>query len=138
RPRNLVEQPRDLGAAEVGIDHEPGAFGDETLGADLLELRAHRRRAPVLPDDRVVDRLAGLPVPDDRRLALVRDADRHHVLERDVRFAHHLARGLALRGENLLRIVLDPARLRINLAKLALRDRRWRAVLVEEDGARAG
>ena len=35
--------------------------------------------ARVLPDDRVVDRLAGLAVPDHGRLALVGDADRRDV-----------------------------------------------------------
>ena len=41
-----------------------------------LQLIAEVGRAPVLPDDRVVDRLAGVAIPHDRRLALVGDADR--------------------------------------------------------------
>ena len=45
-------------------------------GAVRLQPLAEVGGAAVLPDDRVVDRLAGLAVPDDRRLALVGDADR--------------------------------------------------------------
>ncbi len=80
RARNLIQQPRELGAAEVGIDDQAGALGYQALGADLLQLVAHRRGAPVLPDDRVMERLAGLAVPQQRGLALVGDADRHHVV----------------------------------------------------------
>ena len=37
RPRagNVVEQPRDLGAAEIRIDHQAGALAHQALGADL-------------------------------------------------------------------------------------------------------
>src|SRR5204863_311941 len=88
--------------------------------------------------DRVMQRLAGLPVPQDRGLALVRDADRHEIGERDVRLAHRLARDIALRAKDLLRVVLDPAGLRKDLLELALRDRDGGAFLVEQDRARAG
>src|SRR6185295_13578617 len=138
RAGHVVEQPGDLGAAEVRIDDQAGALAYQALGADLLQLLALRRGAPVLPDDRVVDRLAGLPVPDDGGLALVGDADRDQVLERDGGVADRFARHFALRGEDLLRVVLDPARLRKDLRELALRDRLRHAFLVEEDGARAG
>src|SRR6185503_21155517 len=140
RPRtgHVVEQPGNLGAAEVGIDHQAGALAHQALGAHLLQLRALRRGAPVLPDDGVMDRLAGLPVPEDRGLALVGDADAHHILERDLGPAQHFARGVALRLVDLLRVVLDPAGLRENLAELALRGVHPLAVLVEQDGARAG
>ena len=61
-------------------------------------------------------------VPDDGGLALVGDADRHDVLEPNAALPQRLARDVALRGEDLLRVVLDPARLRKDLAELALRD----------------
>jgi hypothetical protein len=138
RAGNLVEDPGDLGAAEVGIDHQAGFLFYELFDPVFFQQRAGLCRAPVLPDDGVVDRLAALPVPEDRRLALVGDADAHQVLHGDVFFSQRLARHVALRAKDLHRIVLDPARLRIDLAELALRHRHRRAFLVEHDRARAG
>jgi hypothetical protein len=80
RPFDVVEQPRELGAGEVGVEHEARARADHVLGAVGAELRADGRRAPVLPDDRAVERLARLAVPEHRGLALVRDPDRRDVL----------------------------------------------------------
>ena len=48
----------------------------------------------------------------------------HHVLQRNFGLAQRLARDVALRGEDLLGVVLDPAGLRKDLAELALRDAR--------------
>src|SRR5207253_496916 len=112
RAGNLVEDPRDLGAAEIRIDHEPGLLLYERFGAVFFQLRASLRGAPVLPDDGVVDRLAALAVPEERGLALVGDADRHQILQGEVFFPQRLARHVALRPEQIQRIVLDPARLR--------------------------
>jgi hypothetical protein len=112
----LPHQPLELGGGEIGIRHEAGAGGDEAG----VELAAAIRGAPVLPDDRAMDRLAGLPVPQDRGLALVGDADR-----RDVAAAHaRVAEGFAGGGErdppDLLGVVLDPAGLRKMLGQLAI------------------
>jgi hypothetical protein len=89
-----------------------------------------------LPDDRVVDRTTTRPVPDDRRLALVRHSD-----GRDVASAHLVQPGAddLLRAlPDLERVVLDPARLRVNLLVLLLIDRDHLAAVVEDHEARAG
>src|SRR4029077_19070361 len=52
--------------------------------------------------------------------------------------AQRFARDVALRGEDLARIVLHPARLRKDLAELALADGHRAAGLVEQDRPRAG
>ena len=105
--------------------------------------RAQRRAgvggAPVLPDDGVVDRLAGGAIPDDRGLALVGDADAGDVLRAERRpCAIALAHGRDHGRPDLLRIVLDPAGRGIDLPQLLLRrgDRRERRV--EHDRARRG
>ena len=82
-PGTLSRIQRDLGAGEVGVDHEAGAFADEGFVAVALQAIAEIRGAAVLPDDRVVDRLAGLAVPDDGGLALVGDADGGDVVAAD-------------------------------------------------------
>ena len=76
RARHVVEDPVDLGAprnrgrAAARSCARPASHCRPASAA-----RRCLRGAPVLPDDGVVDRLAGRPVPDDRRLALVGDAD---------------------------------------------------------------
>ena len=100
--------------------------------------RAGVRGAPVLPDDGVVDRLAGRAVPDDRGLALVGDADAGDVLGRDAGLRHGLAHGRDRRRPDFLRIVLDPARRGIDLPQFLLRGRDRREPGVEHDGARRG
>ena len=50
--------------------------------------RADAGGAAILPDDRVVDRLAGRAVPDHRGLALVGDADGGDVLRREAGLRH--------------------------------------------------
>ena len=88
--------------------------------ARALELIAEPGGAPVLPDNGVVDGLAGAPVPDHGRLALVGDADRGDVPGSEARLGQRLARDLELGRPNLLRVMLDPPGLGEDLAKLLL------------------
>ena len=81
--------------------------------------RAQRARriggAAVLPDDGVVDRLAGRAVPDHGGLALVGDADAGDIARPRRRpWPAPRARSRPRRPD-LLRVVLDPAGRRINL-----------------------
>src|SRR5205807_8845893 len=117
---------------------QAGFFMDDLLATLPLQLCTEICAAPILPDDRVVDRLAALPVPKDGGFALVGDADRRQLLQRDARLAQRFARHVALRLEDLLRVMLDPAGLRIDLPQFALRGADRGAFLVEQDGARAG
>src|SRR5258706_1687645 len=120
------------------VQHQARALGDEALGADFLELLAERRGAPVLPDDRAMQRPAGLAVPEERRLALVGDAGGDDVFGLELGRLQRLARDVALRAEEIVGIVLDPTGLRVVLLELALRGRDRGAGLVEHDFARAG
>ena len=138
RARHAVEDPGELGAGEVGIDHEPRALGHHRPEAVAAQAFADIGRTPVLPDDRAVDRLARRPVPHDRGLALVGDADGSDLRDADAGLRDRLARGGDLALPDLDRIVLDPARLREVLCKLALRHRDDATVEVENDAARTG
>ena len=93
----VVEQPADLRAGEVGIDQQARAgphFGFEPARAQVL---ADVGRTAALPDDSIVDGAPGGAVPDDRRLALVRDADRGDVVERHCSLGEYRLRALDLR-----------------------------------------
>src|SRR6185437_15133463 len=90
------------------------------------------RRAAVLPDDRVRNRHAGVAVPEERRLALVRDRDRARRLD------ERLLRGVEDAPPDLLGVVLDEAGLRKVLRQLRITAAANRELLVDEQAGRAG
>ncbi len=135
---DVVENPLDLGAGEIGVDHQAGGLADVIVHAVALELVADRRALAALPDDGVVDRPAADLVPDDGGLTLVGDADRRHLLVADAGLGQGFDEHAALGRPDFHRIVLDPARLRIDLRELALGDGHHVGVAVQHDGAGAG
>src|SRR5207253_2401606 len=76
RPGHRVEYPADLRPGEVGIEHEPRARPDRRLDPVRPEPLAELGGTPALPHDGRVDGTTRGPIPDDRRLPLVRDPDR--------------------------------------------------------------
>src|SRR6185503_6614118 len=66
---DVAQQPLDLRRREVGIDDEAGALADQRLVPGPAQLLAALCRAPVLPDQRSVYRLARRRVPGDHGLA---------------------------------------------------------------------
>ena len=111
RARMGVEHPGHLGGGEVRIEQQPGLGAHHRLDslrpASCAHSRAVRRSCQTMARCRGMT--AGA-LPDDRRLALVGDAERGDVREPAG------ARGddLAQRGERIapdvFRVVLDPAR----------------------------
>ena len=120
RAGDRVEEPGELGSREVGVEHEPGPVPESGLVAGLPERVTSGRGSSVLPDDRVGHGAAGRPVPEHGRLALVGDADRGHVRGAEPRLGEGEGGHVALGGEDLLRVVLHPARLREELAEFLL------------------
>ena len=66
-PSTLRSSHSILVAGEVGVEDEAGALADQRLVPGRAQLVAALRRAPVLPDERPVDRLAASPGPRRRR-----------------------------------------------------------------------
>jgi hypothetical protein len=135
RAGHVVEEPAHLGGREVRVDDKPRGGADRLRVTRLAQLRAGRLAAAVLPDDRVVDRLACAAVPQHGGFALVRDAHAGEVARGKARSCQRLARGGQLRLPDFLGVVLDPARLRVDLPKLALRHRNDAALRIEDDAA---
>src|SRR5262249_1827379 len=138
RARNVVENPADLACGEIGVDEEPGLRLDGLGRAAGLQPLAELGGAAILPDDRVVNGVAGRAIPDDRRFTLIGDAER-----RDVGGTHTGARerfggDADLRRPDFVRVVLDPSGLRKQLCEFLLRHRHDFAVPIEDDGTRAG
>ena len=138
RARNVVEQPLELGAREIGVEHEARLARDHRRMARGAQRVAQRRRAPVLPDDGRGDGRARRAVPQHGGLALVGDADGGEVARADAGLGERLVHDARLRRPDLAGVVLDPAGLREDLPELLLRDRADRARMIEDEGAGAG
>ncbi len=108
-PSTFSQQPLDLRAGEVRVQDEARALAHERLVPLRAQLVAAGRGAPVLPDDRAVERLAGRRIPHADGLALVRDADRREPAVRDAGVGQRLERERPRDVPDLLRVVLDPA-----------------------------
>ena len=83
RAGHVVEQPSELQPAEIGGERQARSW----RGSGPGRRRAHSsatsvRGARVLPDQRVVERLAAAAVPEHRRLALIGDADGGEIARR--------------------------------------------------------
>ena len=137
RAVDVVQDPLDLGAREVGRQRQADLGPEAVLAAVLAELVDVDVGARVLPDDRVVDGLAGVLVPDDRGLALVGDADGGDVGGGDAGLLEGALDDLLAARPDLRRIVLDPARLGVDLLVLLLVDRDDAAGVVEDHEAGA-
>jgi len=100
-------------------------------GADLGRLAA-------LPDDRPVDGVAGLAVPQHRGLALVRDADGPQCPGRDSGGGDRLRRDPPCLLPDLLRIVLDPSGRGVVLRDLGVGAAEDLSLGAEDEGGGAG
>ena len=60
----------------------------------VFHVTAKGGSAAILPDDGAIDRLAGIAIPDDGRLALVSDPDGRDAVRIDIGFGHDIATGL--------------------------------------------
>ena len=112
-----VEDPGDLGGGEIRVQAEAGAAGDFGVVAVAGELVAEIGGAAVLPDDGVVDRVAGGAVPDEGGFALVGDADGG---DAGVGLGQGGAGGGEGGGPEVCRVVLDPAGVGVVLGEFFL------------------
>ena len=135
---NVVQDPLDLGAGEVGGEVQAD---DVVVLANTLfacELFNDFLGAGVLPDDCVVDGLAGVLVPHDGGFTLVGDADCSDFVVVDFAVCHSHCYDLTDVLPNLGCVVLDPAGLGEDLLVLELALSHVLARLVEQDRAGAG
>jgi len=127
----LGQQPLELGAREVGVEHQAGAFPHGVEVAGGAQRVAPGRRTPVLPHDGPVPRVAGPAVPYHRRLPLVGDADgRHRLIEVGTQLGEGGLHGVP----DLAGVVLDPSRSGEVLGELAVGPARRLALLVHGEG----
>jgi hypothetical protein len=134
---DVVEQPRELRAREVGVQQEARALSEKRFVAGLSQSVTSGRGASVLPNDRVGDRAPRGPLPQHGRFALVGDADRADILRGKPGSAERPGGDVALGMPDFQRVVLHPARLRVDLAEFLLGASEDPPVPAEGDGAGA-
>jgi hypothetical protein len=132
---DVVEQPFQLGAREIRVENQSGSFAEQLGVPGGCQAVAQSRRASILPDDRPVQRLAAVAIPQHGRFSLIGDADCGDLVRGDAMVAQHGARDGQLRFPDLGGVVLDPSGLRVVLGKLLLRERRDAAVASEKYGS---
>src|SRR5262249_57675620 len=76
---HVVKQPGDLACGKIGIEQKSRFGGNVRFMTGAPQRIAIIRGAPILPDDRVVDRLAALAVPDHRGFPLIWNSQSTHV-----------------------------------------------------------
>ncbi len=96
------------------------------------------RRAPVLPDQRGMQRLAGRALPQDGGFALVGHADGADVRCLQSGSGNGAARAVELALPDFLRVMFDPAWLGKMLLQRHLRHADRLAICGKNDGTRAG
>ncbi len=138
RTFHVVEDPAHLGRGEIRIDQQARPFADQRFMPFGLQPLADGVALPRLPDDGVVDGLAGGAVPDHGGFALVGDAQCGDMARVDLPAAEQFGQRGIDAGEDLARVMLDPAGMREDLRELALCAADDVAGAVEQDRARTG
>ena len=135
---DVLQNPLQFAAGEIGRRRQARFVPDHVAAAVAVQRRRDAVGAGVLPDDRVVIRPAGVPVPHQRRLALIRDSQCNNVFRRQVSCIErrHQHRRGAL--PDLDRVVLDPSGARQDLLMLELMTAYLAAVAAENDAPGAG
>ena len=98
-----------------------------------IEFRSRVRRATALPDNRRSDWFERLTLPQQRRLALIRNRNRADILDADL--SHNISGRIQLRLPDLVRRLFNPARSRKVGLDAALRAREHVSALVPDEGA---
>ena len=125
----------NLGTGEVSVNDQAG-LGPEGIGQALgLQGVAVLTGTAALPDDGMVNGLAGDLIPNDGGLTLVGDADGGDVCRGGAHLLHGLHSHAQLRGPDLICIVFYPAGFRKVLGELPLGDAAHFASLVEKNAA---
>ena len=94
---SAVADPADL----IDVEDLLAAFG--------LELGTAVGRAPVLPDNRPIDRLTGVAVPDECGFTLIGETDGGNPVGRNAGLRHRLFADLQARRPDVLGLVFYPA-----------------------------
>jgi hypothetical protein len=130
-----VEQPTDFRTRKVGSKGQAGPVPKPVCTLLAAETSAEVGCPYVLPNDGVSNRPPGLSRPEERRLSLVGQADGCEIGRCRVDLNKRLSDHPANVSANLIGIVLDPTRPRVDLLVLSLRHSDDLAVVIDESAS---
>jgi hypothetical protein len=116
----MIEQPADFAPGEISVDDKAGLVFDEFGPSGFFQTLTEGGGSAVLPDNRIVDRHAGLSIPNDSGFALICDAESSNVFGGQLGFRENVPRDLDLSIPDFARVMLDPAGLGEDLLKFLL------------------
>ena len=135
--RDVVEQPRQLGGGEIGVQLKAAATMDQGRVAGLAQALAVGNGAAVLPDDGGRQGAACGALPQHGGFTLVGDADGGHLTGGDACSNQGLAGAVELGLPDLQWVVLHPAGGRVGLVEFLLGGGERVAAVVEDEGPTA-
>ena len=91
--RDRVEQIGDFAGREIRVEQKSCLGGDHLFMTCIFELAAKFSSAPVLPNQRPVDGLTCLAIPDDGGFTLIGDADTSDIFRGKIGFIYDGASG---------------------------------------------
>ena len=133
RAGDVVEQPLYFRTGEVCVRLKSGFMADGVAIAARDELVNDVGGASALPDDGVCDRLSRLFIPDDGSFTLVCYADGGDCVRPHAELCHGSAGDFERGVPYLVRVMLHPARLGIDLPEFLLCRGADISRLVEQD-----
>ena len=138
RAFHMVEDPLHFGAREVRVNHQTGVVTNVLFHAIAFEMLADLGGTTALPDNGVIDRLAGFFFPDNSGFTLVRNTDSCNLIGTDIGFRQHFYQRGALGGPDFHWVVFYPAWFWVDLLKFALRHANDIGIVIHYDRAGAG
>ena len=130
---DVLEDPAYLGCRKIRIDQQARACVEHVFQAARFQLSAKACSPPVLPDNRLVDRLTGEFVPHQRRLALIGDPDGDDGIQINAAGSYYVLARVQHREPEILRIMFDPAITREMLGEFLLADGMNTSGIVEQN-----
>ena len=132
---NMVQKPLDLRAGKIGVRNQAGFFTDGIPIAGRHQLIDGLGSAAALPYNCVGNRLSGFFVPDDRGLALIRNADGSHIRSRCVKLVQRSAGDFKRYIPDFIRVMFHPTGLRIDLSEFFLNRTADIPVMIKKNAA---
>ena len=135
---DVFQNPLHFCAGKIGVDDQARSIPDVVLHAAGTQPFTFGSSAPALPNDGVAHRDACYRVPRHSGLPLVGNADGGNIPGVDPDLLHSLAHGVQRCLQNLHRVMLYIAGLRIDLRELPLAHASYPAKRIEQHSPGTG
>src|SRR5215510_192334 len=118
----MIENPTQFQRAEVGSQGQTSCRAEAVLTTLPSEFCDVSRDAHILPDNRIVNRFTGFPVPNKGGFALIGDANGGQITRTQAALLHSFCNDFLRALPDFFRVMLHPARLGKDLLMFFLRD----------------